>query len=102
IDGRAIVLDLNCRLNACTVALLLQEAIREWSGTATMVAASWTTALDDSRLLATVLELVDRRRLVPTGSFLPADGTRTVWGVALGESLAGALAGLVHVQEPLA
>jgi hypothetical protein len=102
IDGRAIVLDLNCRLNGCTVALLLQDAIHEWSGTATMVAASWTTALDDSRLLATLLELVDRRRLVPTGSFLPADATRTVWGVALGESLADALAGVVHVQEALA
>jgi hypothetical protein len=101
-DDRAIVLDLNCRLNACTVALLLREAIHEWSGTATMVAASWETTLDDSRLLATVLELVDRRRLVPTGSFLPAAGRRTVWGVALGESLADALAGVVHVREALA
>jgi hypothetical protein len=102
VDGRAIVLDLNCRLNACTVALLLQEAIHEWSGTATMVAASWETTLGDSRLLAGVLELVDRHRLVPTGSFLPAEGRRTVWGVALGESLADALAGVVHVREALA
>jgi hypothetical protein len=102
VDGRAIVLDLNCRLNACTVALLLREAIHEWSGTATMVAASWETTLGDSRLLATVLELVDRQRLVPTGSFLPAEGKRTVWGVALGESLTDALAGVVHVREALA
>ena len=102
VDGRAIVLDLNCRLNACTVALLLREAIHEWSGTATMVAASWETTLGDSRLLATVLELVDRQRLVPTGSFLPAEGKRTVWGAALGESLTDALAGVVHVREALA
>jgi hypothetical protein len=102
VDGRAIVLDLNCRLNACTVALLLREAIHEWSGTATMVAASWETTLGDSRLLATVLELIDRRRLVPTGSFLPAEGKRTVWGVALGESLTDAMAGVVHVREALA
>ena len=102
VDGRAIVLDLNCRMNGCTAALLLQDAIQEWSGTATTVATSWKTTLDDSRLLGAVLELVDRRRLLPTGSFLPAGGTRTVWGVAPGETLAEALAGVVHVREALA
>ena len=101
VGGAAIVLDLNCRLNACTAALLLHEPIQVWSGRPTMVASWWETTLDDSRLLATVLELVDRRRLVPTGSFLPADGPRTVWGAALGTSLADALAGVVHVREVL-
>jgi hypothetical protein len=102
VDGRTVVLDLNCRLNACTTALLLRDSLHDWTGSATMVASSWETGLDDSRLLATVLELVDRRRLVPTGSFLPAEGVRRVWGVALGTSLADALAAVAVVREALA
>jgi hypothetical protein len=100
--GRTVALDLNCRLNACTTALLLRHDLEEWSGSATMVAGSWETALDDSRLLDRVAQLVDRRVLVPTGSFLPRAGLRRIWGVVLGGGLSHALARTLHVRAALA
>jgi hypothetical protein len=94
-DRRTVALDLNCRLNACTTALLLRHDLAEWSGSETMVAGSWETGLDDSRLLDRVAELVDRRLLVPTGSFLPRAGERRLWGIAFG-------AGVLRVRAALA
>ena len=101
-DGRTAALDLNCRLNACTTALLLRYDLEEWSGRATMVAGDWETGLDDSGLLDRVSELVDRRVLVPTGSFLPRAGARRVWGIVLGDDRPEALAGAAHVRAALA
>ena len=101
-DGRTVALDLNCRLNACTAALLLRHDLEEWSGSGTMVAGDWETGLDDSRLIGRVAELVGRRLFVPTGSFLPRTGTRRVWGIVLGANRGDALARVLHVRAALA
>ena len=101
-DGRTVALDLNCRLNACTAALLLRHDLEERSGSEAMLAGSWETGLDDSALLGRVAELVDRRILVPTGSFLPRAGVRRLWGVVLGDRWSDALASVLRVRAALA
>jgi hypothetical protein len=100
-EGRTVALDLNFRLNSCTTALLLRDSLLEWSGRRYLVAYDWRTRLDDLRLHRTVSALVDRRRFVPTGCFLPEAGERRVWGVVLGDGWRDAHALVAVVRAAL-
>ena len=101
-DGRTLVLDVNCRLNSCTTALLLRDSVLEWSGHTSVLASAWRTGLDDLRLHAAVSELVERRSFVPIGFFLPEAGTRRVIGIVLADGRHEAEAAAARVRAALA
>jgi hypothetical protein len=101
-DGRTLALDLNFRFNACTAALLLREALVEWSGRPYGRVAGFRANLPDGPLLEAVGRFVTERVFAPTGSFLPESGARRVSGLVLADGWGEAEATVARITAALA
>src|SRR4051812_26779207 len=95
-DNRTYVLDLNFRLNGCTAAILLAEAVAEHTGATIMHLRTLRTSAGAEELAKALQPYVATNRLVPLSLFDPgaagyASKPASAQALVLGSSRDGVL-----------